>query len=230
MRGMERDLDGGRRRSRGDKYIFVLCLRCGRCFSFNVSGKERGVLSRGDCHQFMSWHLNHPLQIWVFEMQIQLRMPRQIKRHTHTHTHGRVDKKTLLKTYPFTFFISRVCIVKHSLLSLFAARTATRADNAAYGKRQKKKKGMLIYLFAVMFTWQREREKTERCCFYLALSFTLCTSQGVFDAVCACYYYFFFFFLFFFHKTQWENMIQPTPPHPTLTRSISLTLQLFKHQ
>lgn len=50
-----------------DKYIFVLCLRFGPRFSFNVSGEERQVspmlLSRGDRHQFLSWHLNHPLQI-----------------------------------------------------------------------------------------------------------------------------------------------------------------------
>lgn len=68
-----------------DKYIFVLCFCLGHWFSFNVSGEDGEfppmLLSPGDCHQFASWHLNHPLQIGVFEMQIQLRLPRQIKRH-----------------------------------------------------------------------------------------------------------------------------------------------------
>lgn len=86
-----------------DKYIFVLCLHCGRWFSFNVSSEERGFyrcFCRGDCHQFASWHLNHPLQIWVFEMQIQLRLPRQIKRHTQEW------EKTLLKTLVYWFLSS----------------------------------------------------------------------------------------------------------------------------
>lgn len=75
-------MDGWREKE--DKYIFPLCLHGGRRFSFNVSGEERErcFLSRGDCHQSTSWHLNHPLQIRVFEMQIQLHLPRQIKRHT----------------------------------------------------------------------------------------------------------------------------------------------------
>lgn len=123
--------------SREDKYIFVLCLHCGRWFSFNVSGEERGfspmLVSRGDCHQFPSWHLNHPLQIWVFEMQIQLRMPRQIKRHTQKK--GR-KKKHIWRHNFLLVFITRACTVKHSLLCLFQETAETQADNASHSKTQ----------------------------------------------------------------------------------------------
>lgn len=43
--------------------------------------------SQGDCHQLPSWHLNHPLQIGVFEMQIELRFHGQIKRSGELKTH-----------------------------------------------------------------------------------------------------------------------------------------------
>lgn len=142
---------------RGDKYIFVLCLRCGRWFSFNVSGEERGfltmLLSRGDCHQFASWHLNHPLQIWVFEMQIQLRMPRQIKRHTQEW------KKHFWRHTLLLVFIIRVCIVKHSLLCLFSVRAAMPADNAAHSKN-----GILpdnIFIYSFVHPAQRQRKDRE---------------------------------------------------------------------
>lgn len=154
---------------REDKYIFVLCLRCGRWFSFNVSGEERAfstmLLSRGDCHQFASWHLNHPLQIWVFEMQIQLRMPRQIKRHTQEW------KKHFWRHTFLLLFITRVCTVKHSLsLSLFRRERQHRQI-----MRLTAKTGILTdYIFIYSFVHPAQRKRKDREVLFLSCPWPRC--------------------------------------------------------
>ena len=61
--------------------IFVcVCLAAVRLVL--MSGAEGAPLMlcfRGDCHQLASWHLNHLLQIRVFEMQIHCICPDKLK-------------------------------------------------------------------------------------------------------------------------------------------------------
>ena len=213
MEGEEEQEKDWRRKKGGgeDKFIFVLCLRCGRWFSFNVSGEERRFspmrLSRGDCHQFASWHLNHPLQIWVFEMQIQLNMPREIKRHTQEWR------------YNFLLvFIIGVCIVKHSLLFFSFQTERTQADNVAHSKN-----GILSdYIFICRYVLSAERRRKDGEVLFLSCPWLHCLClAGCVRLGASLFSYFFFFF----HKTQRENMMHIFPP-----LSISLTLQLFKHQ
>lgn len=89
---------------RVDKYTpgIVLCP-----FSFNVSDGDGKLhfLRPGDCHQFAPWHLNQPLQIRLFEMQIRLCLPRQIKRHTNSNPKKiKRNKGDALMTIPTLFF------------------------------------------------------------------------------------------------------------------------------
>ena len=59
----------------GGRYICVLfVLPAVRLVIMSAGGGEgfpSPLSSRGDCHQFASWHLNYLLQIRVFEMQMQ---------------------------------------------------------------------------------------------------------------------------------------------------------------
>lgn len=148
------------------------------------------LLSRGDCHQFMSWHLNHPLQIWVFEMQIQLRMPRQIKRHTHTRARTQAGKyKTTFEDISFYFFYRR-SLHCQTLLFLFAESAATRADNAAHGKRRKKRHINWLYIYLQLCSPGREKEERHRGAVFILPSAWLFAPLGVCSMlrVCVCFF------------------------------------------
>lgn len=149
------------------------------------------LLSWGDCHQFASWHLNHPLQIWVFEMQIQLRLPRQIKRHTQEW--GKID------TFKFLLvFIIRVFIVKHSLLCLFPGESGISGWYCGI---------LTVYVCVCSFVHPTQRKRKDREVLFLSCPWLqLFAPREVCSIKC--------FSLFFFkppHKTQWENMIHIFP-------------------
>lgn len=223
-RQSEKKVDGKGREAVGKNiYLYCVCV-FGPRFSFNVSGEGRRVspmlLSRGDCHQFLSWHLNHPLQIWVFEMQIQLRTPRQIKRHTH-----RSGKKTptLLKMYIFllVFFISGVCVVKRTLFCLFPEWAVTVADT--------ERPRVIIFVFVVLSNRRTESHTGRRREDGEVLFFFISPLASLFAPHEVCSIERVFFFFYYSHPTdrakRKKNMIHIFPP-----LSISLTLQLFKHQ
>lgn len=64
-----------------------MCLFSCCSFRFNVSCEYSSLdaYGRGDCHQFASWHLNHLLQICVFEMQINRICPDKLKNMVSKH-------------------------------------------------------------------------------------------------------------------------------------------------
>lgn len=106
------------------------------------------LLRWGDCHQFVSWHLNHPLQIWAFEMQIQLRLHGQIKRRTHEWWNF------FLRTYIWLFYH-----LQRQALPSLCFSIATQQIMRLRAKTH------LLYSFVQPTDWERN-------CVYLALGFT----------------------------------------------------------
>lgn len=85
-----------------------MCLFSCCSFSFNVSRKYSSLdaYGRGDCHQFASWHLNHLLQIHIFEMQINCICPDKLKNGESKHFWSH--------NFRSGFFAAGSCTVKRS--------------------------------------------------------------------------------------------------------------------
>lgn len=173
MRWNETKVEAGSGKATKITIYLFLYFGCSHWFSFNVSSEDGGLslLSRGDCHQFASWHLSHPLQIWTFEMQIQLHMSKQIKKTQKSRKYTSEDK-TFCR---FFLFIITVSSNTHTFYFFF------QKDCQGMKILPIMHKTKWLYIYLVLLTQQWEKEKSKKCCFYLALDFSVCASVDLFD-------------------------------------------------